>query len=329
MRRRDFFTLLGGAAAAWPVAARAQQPAVPVVGYLASATFESMRDIQIAAFLRGLTDTGFVEGRNAVIEYRFASGQNDRLPALAAELVSRQVAVLVAAGSTPAALAAKAATRTIPVIFIVGTDPVQVGLVPSLARPGGNVTGFTNVVTELIAKCLEVLHQVAPAETTIAALVNSANVPQAEAETRDLKAAARILGVEVDILRVTNAGEIERAFASMASKRVGGLVVSGETLFLSQSELIVSLAGRYAVPTIYAYRESVAAGGLMSYGASIAEEHREGGVYAGRVLKGEKPSDLPVQQATTVKLTVNLKTAKALGLTIPQSVLARADEVIE
>jgi putative ABC transport system substrate-binding protein len=328
MRRREFITLVSGAAA-WPLAARAQQATMPVIGYLASATFDSMRDIQIASFLRGLADTGFIDGRNVRIEYRFAEGHNDRLPALAAELVSRQVAVLVAAGTTPGALAAKAATQTIPVVFIVGTDPVKVGLVPSLARPDGNVTGLTNVVVELIGKCFEVMYQVVPPGSTIAALLNPANVPQTDDETRDLKAAARLFGVAVEILYASNPTDIEQAFAGILNKRAGALVVSGETFFLTQSNLIVSLAARYSVPTIYAYRESSVAGGLMSYGASISEEHRQGGVYAGRVLKGEKPADLPVQQSAKIELVVNLKTARALGIALPQTLLARADEVIE
>jgi putative ABC transport system substrate-binding protein len=326
MNRREIIALLGGAAML-PVAARAQ--AMPVIGYLAGASFESMRDIQIAAFQRGLADAGFVGGRNVVIEYRFAEGHNERLPALAAELVRLQVAVVVAAGTTPGAIAAKVATQTIPIVFMVGTDPVKVGLVPSLARPGANVTGATNVVVELITKCIEMLRQLIAPTTTIAVLVNPANAPQAEAETRDVQLAARALGVRIVILLASNPGEVEQAFATLDRERAGALVVSGETFFLTQSDLIVALAARHAVPTIYAYRESAVAGGLMSYGGSITDEHRQGGVYAGRILKGEKPSDLPVQLSTKVELTLNLKTAKALGLTIPLALLTRADEVIE
>jgi putative ABC transport system substrate-binding protein len=264
-----------------------------------------------------------------VIEYRFAEGQNGRLPALAAELVRLKVALVVAAGTTPGALAAKAATQAIPIVFIVGTDPVKVGLVPSLARPEGNITGVTNVVVELMAKCIELLHQLVPPTTTMAVLINPANTPQAEAETRDVQDAARVLGAHVVILHASSPSEIERAFTALERERVGALVVSGETFFLTQSDLIIALAARHAVPALYAYRESAVAGGLMSYGASITDEHRQGGVYAGRILRGEKPADLPVQQSTKVELIINLKTAKALGLTVPQLLLGRADEVIE
>jgi putative tryptophan/tyrosine transport system substrate-binding protein len=327
MNRRDLIALIGGAAA-WPVAARAQQQ-MPVIGYLAGASFESMRDIQIAAFHRGLADAGFVSGRNVAIEYRFAEGHNERLAALAAELVHLPVALIVAAGTTPGALAAKAATQTIPIAFLVGTDPVKVGLVPSLARPGGNITGVTNVVVELMTKCLEVAHQLVPPTTTMAVFINPANAPQAEAETRDVQDAARVLGARVVIIHASSAAEIEQAFATLDRERAGALVVSGETFFLTQSDLIVALAARHAVPAIYAYRESAVAGGLMSYGGSITDEHRQGGVYAGRILKGEKPSDLPVQQSTKVELVINLKTAKTLGITVPLPLLGRADEVIE
>jgi putative ABC transport system substrate-binding protein len=327
MKRREFITLLGGAAT-WPVAARAQQP-MPVIGYLAGASFELMRDIQIASFHRGLADAGFAEGRNVAIEYRFAQGHNDQLPALAAELVRRQATVIVAAGTTPGALAVKAATRLIPIVFIVGTDPVKVGLVSSLARPEGNITGVTNVVVELMSKCIEVLHQLVPPTTTMAVFINPANAPQAEAETKDVQDAARVLGARVVIIPASDPGEIEQAFATLDREQAGALVVSGETFFLTQSDLIIALAARHAVPAIYAYRESAVAGGLMSYGASITDEHRQGGVYAGRILKGEKPADLPVQLSTKVELTLNLKTAKALGLTVPLALLTRADEVIE
>jgi putative ABC transport system substrate-binding protein len=326
MNRRDMIALLGGAAI-WPVKASAQT--MPVIGYLAGASFDFMRDIQIAAFQLGLADAGFVGGRNVAIEYRFAEGQNERLPALAAELVRLQVAVVVAAGTTPGALAAKAATQAIPIVFIVGTDPVKVGLVPSLARPEGNITGVTNVVVELMAKCIEVLHQVVSPTTTMAALINPANVPQAEAETREVQDAARVLGARVVILQASSPSEIEQAFIALERERVGALVVSGETFFLTQSDLIIALAARHAVPALYAYRESAVAGGLMSYGASITDEHRQGGVYTGRILNGEKPADLPVQLSTKVELVINLKTATALGLTVPLALLTRADEVIE
>jgi putative ABC transport system substrate-binding protein len=328
MRRRAFLAGLGGAAA-WPFAARAQQSAVPVIGFLSGATFETMRDIQIASFDRGLAETGHVVGHNVAIEYRFAQGNNDRLPELADELVRRRVAIIVSAGTTPGSLAAKAATRTIPIVFIVGTDPVKVGLVPSLARPGGNITGVTNLVVELMGKCLELLHQIVPLTSTIAVLINPANAPQAEAETEDVQSAARNLGTRVMILYASNPGQIEQAFATIARERVGALLVSGETFFLNKNDLIITLAARYAVPAIYAYRESAEAGGLMSYGASVGENFRQAGVYVGRILKGEKPADLPVQQSTKIELVVNLKTAKALGLVLPTGLLVRADEVIE
>jgi putative ABC transport system substrate-binding protein len=287
-----------------------------------------MRDIQIAAFQRGLADAGFADGRNIAIEYRFAEGHNERLPALANELVRSQVSVVVAAGTTPGALAAKAATQTIPIVFMVGTDPVKVGLVLSLARPGGNLTGATNVVVELMTKCVEVARQLVPS-TTIAVFINPANAPQAAAEIRDVQVAARALGARVVILPASSPGEIEQAFAALDRERAGALVVSGETFFLTQSDLIVALAARYAVPAIYAYRQSAVAGGLVSYGGSITEGHRLGGVYAGRILKGEKPADLPVQTPAKFELVVNLKTANAMGVTVPEFLLARADKVIE
>jgi putative ABC transport system substrate-binding protein len=250
------------------------------------------------------------------------------MPALAVDLVRRHVTVIVAAGTTPGALAAKAATQTIPIVFVVGTDPVKVGLVPSLARPDGNITGSANVVVELISKCLDWMHQLASPATTIAVLLNPANGPQFEAETRDVQAAARVLGRQVVILHASTPNEIERAFATLA-ERADGLVVSGETFFLTQSELIVALATRYSVPAIYAYREFTTAGGLMSYGTNRAESFRPAGVCVGRILKGEKPTDLPVQQYTKVELVINLKTAKALGITVPLALLTRADEFIE
>jgi putative ABC transport system substrate-binding protein len=288
-----------------------------------------MHDIQIASFLRGLADTGFAEGRNVSVEYRFAQGQSQRLPELAADLVRREVSVLVAAGTTPGALAAKAATQTIPIVFVVGTDPVEVGLVPSLARPGGNITGVTNVVSQLIAKCFELAHFVVPSGSTIAVFVNSANVPQSEAERREIQTAARVLGNRALIVPVSNPSEIEQGFVALHREKVAALVVSGETLFLTQSPLIVSLAAQGKVPAIYAYSQSAEAGGLMSYGASITEEHRLGGVYAGRILKGAKPADLPVQQSSTIELVVNLKTANTLDLKFPETVFLRATRILE
>ena len=326
MRRREFITLLGGAIA-WPNAARAQQPAMPVIGFLSAGTSELARDY-VAAFHRSLADGGFVEGRTVGIEYRWIEGQNDRLPALAADLVRRQVAVIVAA-STPAALAAKAATQTIPIVFIVGTDPVGIGLVASLAHPDGNITGVTNLNVELFKKCFELMHSLMPPASMIAVLVNPANVAQTANEKATVQDAARALGARVVILNASSPSEIESVFEVLIGQRVGALVVSGEIFFLNQRDQLVELAARHAVPTIYAYREFPVAGGLMSYGADFAEPYRLVGVYAGRILKGEKPANLPVQQATKVELVINLKTAKALGLNIPNTLIGRADEVIE
>jgi putative ABC transport system substrate-binding protein len=312
MRRREFITLIGGAAA-WPLTARAQQPAMPVIGYLSGAASEMMREY-VAAFLPGLADTGFAEGRNVTIEYRWAEGHNNRLPALAMDLVRRQVAIIVVGGSTPGALAAKAATQTVPIVFFVGTDPVGVGLVASLAQPGGNITGITNLNVELIKKCLELMQSLVPPATTIAVLVNPGNIPQTATGKRTVQDAARVLGARVVILNASSPSEIETAFATLVGERAGALVVSGETFFLTQRDRLVELAARHAVPTIYAYRDFLAAGGLMSYGGNFADSYRLIGVYAGRILKGEKPADLAVQRSTKVELVINLKTAKASAL---------------
>jgi len=282
----------------------------------------------VAAFRRSLADGGFVEGRNIGIEYIWTEGQNDRLPALAADLVRRQVTAIVAA-STPASLAAKAATQTIPIIFAVGTDPVGIGLVASLAHPGGNITGVTNLNVELFKKCLELMHSLMSPASTIAVLVNPANITQTATESVTVQDAARALGVRVMILNASSVSEIESAFEVLVGQRVGALVVSGEIFFLTQRDRLVELAARHAVPTIYAWREFPVAGGLMSYGADFAEPYRLLGEYAGRILKGEKPANLPVQQATKVDLVINLKTAKTLGLAIPLPLLGRADLVIE
>jgi putative tryptophan/tyrosine transport system substrate-binding protein len=327
MRRREFITLVGGAAA-WPVAARSQQQLIPVIGYLSGATFEMMRDY-VAAFHRSLADEGFADGRNVRIEYRWAEGHNDSLPALAEDLVSRQVAVIAVGGSTPASLTAKAATQTIPIVFAVGTDPVGVGLVASLAKPGGNVTGVTNLNVELFKKCFELMHSLMPQGATIAVIVNPANIPQTATERATVQDAARALGASVVILNASSPSEIESAFAELVDQRVGALVVSGETFFLTQRNRPVELAAHHAVPTIYAYREFPVAGGLMSYGGDYTEPFRLLGVYVGRILKGEKPADLPVHQATKVELVINLKTAKTLGLAMPLPLLGRADLVIE
>ena len=300
---------------------------MPVIGFLSAGTSEMARDY-VAAFHRSLADGGFVEGRNVGIEYRWIEGQNERLPALAADLVRRQVAVIVAA-STPASLAAKAATQTIPIAFIVGTDPVAIGLVANLAHPDGNITGVTNLNVELFKKCFELMHSLMPPASTIAVLVNPANIAQTATEKTTVQDAARALGARVVILNAGSPSEIESVFEVLIGQRAGVLVVSGEIFFLTQRDRLVDLAARHAVPTIYAWREFPVAGGLMSYGADFKEPYRVLGVYAGRILKGEKPANLPVQQATKVELIINLKTAKALGLNIPNTIIGRADEVIE
>jgi len=327
MKRREFMALIGGAPLVWPLAARAQQTAIPMIGYLSFGTFENSRDF-VAAFHRGLADGGFGEGRNVGIEYRWSEDHNDRLPALAADLVRRDAAVIVAA-ATPASLAAKAATQTIPIVFYIGTDPVGIGLVASLAHPGGNITGVTNLNVELFRKCLELMHSLVPPAATIAVLVNPANIPQTTTERATVEDAARALGAHFTILSAGSPSEIESAFAALVSQPVRALVVSGEIFFLSQRNLLVDLSARHAVPTIYAWREFPIAGGLMSYGSDVTEPYRLLGVYAGRILKGERPADLPVQQATKVELVINLKTAKTLGVNIPLPLLGRADLVIE
>ena len=327
MRRRRFITLLGGATA-WPFAARAQQPVMPVIGYLSAASIETARDY-VAVFHRGLAHEGFAEGRNVGIEYRWAEGHNDRLPALVEDLVSRQVAVIVVGASTPGALAAKAATKTIPIVFYVGTDPVGIGLVASLAHPDGNVTGVTALNVELFSKSLELIHSLMSPAVTIAVLINPANAPQSAIERNNILDVARVLDAHFVVLNASSSSEIESAFATIASERMGALVVSIEVFFVTQRDLLVALAARYRIPAIYEWREFVQAGGLMSYGSNLANGFQQIGIYAGRILKGEKINDLPVQQATKIELAINLKTAKALGITVPPAILARADEVIE
>lgn len=327
MRRREFITLLGGSAAAWPLAARAQQPATQVIGFLNSESLETYREY-FTAFHRGLNETGFVEGRNLAIAYRWAEGQNDRLPALAADLVHRQVSV-IATNNTPSALAAKAATQTIPTVFLVGSDPVLIGLVAGLNRPGGNLTGVSILNTEIIAKRLELLHALVPESTSIAFLVNPTNPVFADAELRGIQAGARVLDLNLLVLNASSVSEMEDAFAKLVGQRAEGLLVSGDTYFIAQRDRLLALAARHGVPTIYVYRELSAVGGLISYGPSLPDGYRQTGVYVGRILKGEKPADLPVQQVTKIELVINLKTAKSLGITIPPPLLVRADEVIE
>jgi putative ABC transport system substrate-binding protein len=326
MRRRDFIIGLGGASAAWPLVARAQQAAQPVIGFLSNASPEGFAD-RVRAFHQGLGETGYVEGRNVVIASRWADYQYDRLPALAADLVRRRVAAIASIGIA-SALAAKAATTTIPIVFSLGVDPVQLGLVGSLNRPGGNLTGVTSLVGELIAKRLELLHEMVPAATVVAALLNPAD-PNGENLSRDLQAAARSFGLQLHVLYASSERDFEAVFTTLGELRAGALVIAGDSVFSSAGAQLAALALSHKVPAILPLREFAAAGGLMSYGGSFTEPYRLAGTYVGRILKGEKPADLPVQQATKVELVINLKTAKALGLTGPQLLLGRADEVIE
>jgi len=327
MKRRDFILLLGGAAA-WPLAARAQQPTMPVVGFLGSEAPDLWAS-RVRAFRQGLGETGYIEGRNVAIEFRWAEGHYDRLPALAADLVARQVAVIATNG--PGTLAAKAATKTIPIVFQGGFDSVALGLVASLNRPGGNITGFTATAEELTPKKLELLHELVPTATTVALLIDPTNLVAGENLLSDAQAAARALGLQLHVLRADTASDLEKAFAELVQARAGGVVVAG-AYFAARSEQLGALTLRHAVPAISDFREFAAAGGLMSYGEGLeglTEKSRLVGLYTGRILKGEKPADLPVQQGTKVELIINLKTAKALGLTVPITLLGRADEVIE
>jgi putative tryptophan/tyrosine transport system substrate-binding protein len=325
VNRRELMLVLGGAMTAAP-ALRAQQKVMPMIGYLASGSPIPNSPL-LAAFRQGLSETGYVEGKNVAIEYRWAEGSYDRLPALAANLVDLKVDVIVAP-STPAARTAKGATSTIPIVFEIGADPVATGLVASLARPGGNVTGVTFIAIELMPKRLELLSELVPQARVIALLVNPNN-PNAERIMREVQEAARAKGVQLQILKATTESEIETALASLVQLHAAALVVAGDSLFGSRREQLVGLAARHAVPAIYDFREYAAAGGLTSYGTSSTALRRQVGIYAGKILKGAKPADLPVEQPTVFELVVNLKTAKALGLTVPQSILARADEVIE
>ena len=326
MRRREFITLLS-VTATWPPAAFAQQTAIPVVGYLSANSPEGGKS-RVAAFRRGLQEAGYVEGQNVTVEYRWAEEQADRLPAMAADLVKRHVTV-IATGTTPAVLAAQAATTTIPIVFEMGSDPVRLGLVVNLNRPGGNITGVTNLVVEVAPKRLELLHELLPTVKVMALLVNSADRNLAQAQLREVLSAARNLGLELHVLNAANEGDFDAVFADIKRLRVGGLVIGAGTVFTAGVKRLAALTLRHAVPAIYLYRDFPAAGGLMSYASDVLDSYRLAGVYTGRVLKGENPAELPVIQATKFELVINLTTAKALGINVPPSMQARADEMIE
>jgi putative ABC transport system substrate-binding protein len=326
MRRRDFIKIIAGSAIAWPLAARAQQPAMPMVGFLGGESPDLFAG-RLRAFRQGLDEAGFVESRNVAIEYRWARGEYDRLPVLAADLVRQSVTVMVAT-TTPALLAAKAATMTIPIVFLTGSDPVEAGLVASLNRPSGNMTGVSNLTVETGAKQMELLHELVPAATLIALLVNPANPVLADTLSRDLQTAARAMRQQILVVSASTESDVDAAFATLVEQKVGALVVGNDPFFNARPNQLVALAARHAVPAIYPYREFAAAGGLMSYGSNLADTYRLVGVYTGRILNGEKPANLPIQQ-TKVEFVINLRTAKALGLTFPITLLGRADEVIE
>jgi putative ABC transport system substrate-binding protein len=328
MRRREFITLLGGATAAWPLAARAQQALMPVVGYLTTGSPESDAVPFLVAFRRGLGETGYVEGQNVAIDYRWAEFQMDRLPEMAADLVRRPVAAIAAIGGTPTALVAKAATSTIPIIFYLGIDPVQFGLVASLNRPGRNMTGVAALQADLVAKRVEALHELVPKATIVALLVNPTNI-YTETETQVAQEGARSFGLQLHVLRASTASDLDAAFGAIAERGADMLLVSADLFLHSLREQIVAHAARHGLPAIYPWREYVNAGGLMCYGPSLFDAHRLVGVYTGKILKGAKPGDLPVEQNTKLEFLINLKTAKTLGLTFPITLSGRADEVIE
>ena len=327
MKRRQFITLLGGAAAAWPMAVLAQARLTPVIGFLNSLSRERWL-AYLAAFHQGLKETGYVDGQNITIEYRWADGHYDRLPKLAADLVQRHVDLIVATGGNPAALAAKVATTTTPIVFIAAGDPVKEGLVASLSRPGGNMTGVSILTTSLEAKRLEFLHDLIPDATAIAVLLNP-NFPEAETQLNVVQTAADRLGQQIRVLNAASEAEIEQAFAELTQHRTKALLVASDPLFFELRDRLVALAAHYAIPTIYFVREFTTAGGLISYGASLSHTYQQMGLYSGRILKGDKPADLPVVQPTRFELVLNLKTAKALGLSVPQTIQVAAEEVIE
>jgi putative tryptophan/tyrosine transport system substrate-binding protein len=329
MRRRAFISLLGGAAAAWPLAARAQQPAkLPTIGVLHPSSLEALAE-RLGGFRQGLKDIGYVEGENVTIEYRYADNQLDRLPGLATDLVRRQVTVIAATGGPTSAFAAKAATTTLPIVFVVGDDPVRLGLVDSLARPGRNRTGINFFIVELAAKRLELLRELVPKADRVAVLVDPTNATTAESTLRDVEGAARAVGLQTQVFNVTTSREIDAAFATLMRERIDMLFVPAGAFFADRRVQLVLLATRHAIPAIYPFRGFAEAGGLMSYGASLTDAYRQLGVYAGRILKGAKPAELPVVQSTKFELVINAQAARVLGLTVPPSLLARADEVIE
>jgi len=327
MRRRDFISLVGGSTVAWPLAARAQQQAMPVVGFLGTTTPDDFAD-RVAAFRGGLKEAGYIEGKNVVVEYRWPEGNYDRLPTLAADLVRLQVAVIAAVGGEPSPLAAKAATATIPIVFSIGGDPVRLGLVASLNRPGGNITGVNFFQSDLGAKRLGLLHELLPKASVIGMLVNP-TFGDAETHVRDAKEAALPLGVQIHVVRARTTDDFDTAFATLAQQKIDALLLANDAFFLSERRKLIALAARYAIAAVYFWREFAVDGGLMSYSPSLSQAYRQVGIYTGKILNGAKPADLPVVQATKFEFVINLKTAKTLGLTFPSGLLAIADEVIE